>query len=287
MRRMKQNLSWMLCLFLFFACKRTGLESLSREVLVRVKDQVLTRKDVERMIPENLPAADSLIRAESIVKKWTIDALMDEAAYQNAGDDKAEIDKLVSEYRRSLMRYRYQERIIRDRVSANISEYDQINYYEENKKQFILSRNLIKGLFLKVPVDAPGLNNVRQWYVSGSVESLEKIEKYSIQNAIIYDYFYDHWVSFEEVMAKIPQRIANPVHFLRTNNHLEVSDSTHVYFLNISDKLLVGNQAPFDYVQAQIQSMLINKRKIDYLRTFGENLYRDAIRNGKVKIMTD
>lgn len=277
----------MLCVFLFFACGKTGLEQLSEEILVRVKDKFLTREEVERMIPENLSSTDSLMRAESIVKKWTIETLMDEAAYQNVGDDKVEIDKLVSEYRRSLIRHRYQERIIRDRVSADISEYDQMNYYEENKQQFILSQNLIRGLFLKVPVDAPGLENVRKWYVSGSVESLEKIEKYSIQNAIIYNYYYDHWIDFEEVMAKIPHKISNPTQFLKVHNHLEVSDSTHVYFLNIADKLLVGTMAPFDYVRAQIQSMLMNKRKIDYLREFGENLYRDAVKNGTVKIITE
>jgi hypothetical protein len=274
-----------MCLFLIFACKKVEIEQQwSGEILARVKDQVLTRKEVERMISGNLSAADSLIRAESIIKKWTIDILMDEAAYQNAGDDKTEIDKLVSEYRRSLIRHRYQERIIKDRVSANISEYDQINYYEANKQQFILNQNLIKGIFLKIPVDAPGLNNVRKWYISGSVESLEKIEKYGIQHAIIYDYFYDHWVNFEEIMAKIPRKISNPTQFLKVNHHLEVSDSTHVYFLNISDKLLIGNPAPFDYVQVQIQNMLVNKRKIDYLRTFGENLYRDAVKKGTVKI---
>jgi hypothetical protein len=284
---MKQCLSWILCIFLFFTCGKSGFEQSSGEVLVRVKDKVLTRGEVKGMIPKNLSSTDSLMRAESIVKKWTVDILMDEAAYQNVGNDKAEIDKLVNEYRRSLMRHRYQEHIVRDRVSANISEYDQMNYYEENKQQFILSRNLIKGLFLKVPVDAPGLENVRKWYVSESVESLEKIEKYGIQNAIIYDYFYDHWVNFEDVMAKIPYKISNPTQFLRANNHLEISDSTHVYFLNISDKLPVGNPAPFDYVQVQIQAMLVNKRKIDYLREFGENLYRDAVKNGTVKIMTE
>lgn len=284
---MKQSLSWILCILLFFACGKSGFEQSSGKILVKVKDKVLTREEVEGLIPKNLSSADSLMRAENIVKKWTIDVLMDEAAYQNVGSDKTEIDKLVNEYKRSLMRHRYQEHIIRDRVSADINEYDQLKYYEGNKQQFILSQNLIKGLFLKVPVGAPGLENVRKWYVSGSVESLEKIEKYSIQNAIIYDYFYDHWVNFEDVMAKIPHRISSPTQFLRINDHLEVSDSTHVYFLNISDKLLVGNQAPFDYVQVQIQTMLVNKRKIDYLREFGEKLYRDAVRNGTVEIMTE
>lgn len=284
---MKHNLLLFLCTVLFFSCGKSRIDPFQGTALVKIKDQVLTSEEVERQIPKNISSADSLIRAESIVKKWVVDVLMNEAAYQNMGDDKAEIDKLVNEYRRSLIRHRYQERIIRDRVSADISEVDQMTYYEKNKEQFILSENLIRGLFLKVPVGAPGLDKVRKWYVSDSEESIENIEKYSIQNAVIYDYFYDHWVTFDEVAAKMPQRIVNPAQYLRVNNHIEQSDSTHVYLLNISDKLLVGHVAPYEYVKPQIQNMLVNKRKIDYLREFGEALYVDAIKNGSVKLITE
>ncbi|MDR2681035.1 MAG: peptidyl-prolyl cis-trans isomerase [Tannerella sp.] len=284
---MRQIFSFILCAILFSACGESGMEQSSGEILVRVKDRVFTRGDLKSQIPGNLSSADSTIRAENIIKKWVIDALMDDAAYQNIGDDKAEIDKLVNEYRRSLMRHRYQERIIRDKVSAEISEYEQMKYYEENKQQFVLSENLIRGLFIKVPAGAPGLDNVRKWYRLETEESLEKIEKYGIQNAIIYDYFYDRWVNFNEIMLKIPHQFSNPAQFLRTNDHLEISDSTHVYFLNITEKLPVGSMAPFDYVKIQIQEMLVNKRKISYLREFGESLYRDAVKNGTVRFMTE
>jgi hypothetical protein len=160
-------------------------------------------------------------------------------------------------------------------------------YYEANKEQFVLNENLIKGIFLKVPQSAPGLNNIRNWYRSMSEESLEKIEKYSLQNALIYDYFYDRWVIFNEVMEKIPHRISNQTQFLKVNNHLEVSDSAYVYLLNISERLLVGNEAPFDYVKAQIHSMLVNKQKIDYLRNFGDKLYLEAVKNGVVKFVSE
>ena len=277
----------LLCVFLFCACEKLKTDSSQGYAVVRVKDKVLTREDIERQVPKGASSVDSLIRAESIAKKWIVDILMDDVAHQNIGDDKAEIDNLVNEYRRSLIRHRYQERIIKDKVSASISEADQVAYYEENKEQFTLNENLIKGLFIKVSVSAPGLDNVRKWYVSDSEESVERIEKYSLQNALIYDYFYDNWVRFDEVMEKIPQKISNPVQFLKANKHLEVSDSTHVYFLNISEKLLVGNIAPFDYSKTQIQSMLANKRKIDYLREFGEDLYRDAVRKGVVKFIME
>ena len=275
-----------LCVILFFACENSR-EQPHGIVLVKVKDRVLTKEEVERQIPKGVSSGDSLMRAESLVKKWIIDVLMDDVAHQNIGDDKAEIDNIVSEHRRSLVRNRYQERIVKDKVSADISEYDQIAYYEENKEQFMLDVNLIKGLFLKVSVSAPGLDSVRGWYVSGSEESLEKIEKYSIQNAIIYDYFNDRWKVFDEVMEKIPNKVSNPVQFLKVNDHLEVTDSTHIYFLKVSDKLIVGNVAPFDYVSDRIQAMLVNKRKINYLREFGENLYVDAVKKNTVKFITE
>ena len=53
-----------------------------------------------------------------------------------------------------------------------------LSYYEENQKKFVLDKALVKGLFLKIPVDAPGLVDVKGWYRSTSEASLEKIEKY-------------------------------------------------------------------------------------------------------------
>lgn len=64
---------------------------------------------------------------------------------------------MVEEYRRSLVRYRYQERLVEEKLKTDIRESDKLNYYEENQKKFILDKGLIKGLFLKIPVDAPDL----------------------------------------------------------------------------------------------------------------------------------
>ena len=278
-------LSWFV--LLFSACNKSGLSPSQQVVLVKVHDRVITREEVENQIPKGLTEADSLIRSESITKKRNVDMLMDDVAYQNIGDEKAEIERLVSEYRRSLVRHRFQEHIVKDRMTSTIRESDQLAYYEENKEQFVLGENLIKGLFLKVPAAAPGLDNIRTWYVSRTDESLEKIEKYSLQNALIYDFFYDRWVVFDEIMEKVPYWISNPTQFLKVNNHLEVSDSAYVYLLNITDRLLVGKIAPFDYVQPQIHTMLLNKQKLDFLKSFSEKLYLDAVKSGSVKFVKE
>jgi hypothetical protein len=250
------------------------------EVLAKVKDRTLIRADVIRVIPKGVSSTDSMLIAENFIKKWIKDALVYEVALRNLTDEEAEIDRLVDEYRYSLLRYRYQERLIKEKLSADIRVTDRINYYEENQKKFVLDKGLIKGLFLKIPIDAPGLSDVRTWYKSSSVESLEKIEKYSIQNAIFYDYFYDKWVDFDDVISNIPIHISNTNNFLKNNKTLELSDSSYCYLLNIKEYIPIGSIAPYDYAEPQIIEMLINQRKMEFLRSFEDELYEDAIKRG-------
>ena len=265
---------------LLCSCKRTQ-QTDDADVLVRVKDRTLKRSEVVSLIPRGASSADSLLLAESFVKKWVKDALVYEVAQRNLGDEKEEVDKLVEEYRHSLIRYRYQERLIKEKLSADIRESDKLNYYEENQKKFTLDKALIKGLFLKIPVDAPGLSEVKGWYKSTSEASLEKIEKYSVQNATIYDYFYDKWVDFDEVMDNIPVHVSNSTAYLKANKFVEVADSS------IKEYLPEGSVAPYDYASSQITEMLINQRKVDFLKTFEEELYKDGIRGGDVKFFTE
>lgn len=272
---------------LLCSCKKTQ-SSNDADVLVRVKDRVLERSEVKKQIPRGLSSADSLLLGESLEKKWVKDALVYEVAQRNLeGKDKEEVDKLVEEYRHSLIRYRYQEQLVRERLSSEFQESDKLSYYEENQKKFVLDKALVKGLFLKIPVDAPGLSDVKGWYRSTSEASLEKIEKYSVQNASIYDYFYDKWVDFDQVMDNIPVRVSNANDFLKANKFVEATDSTYCYLLNIKEYLPVGSVAPYDYASPQIVEMLTNLRKVEFLRKFEEELYNDAVRRGDVQFYTE
>ena len=264
-----------------FACKK-AIQTDEPDALVKVNDRILTRNEVESLIPKGTTSADSLLLAESYIKKWVKDELVLKIAQRNLGSDKETIDKLVGAYRRSLLRYRYQEKLIQEKLSDEIQESDVLTYYDTNKEKFVLDKNLIKGLFLKVPADAPNLSEVKTWYKSGNVASLEKIEKYSIQNAAIYEYFFDKWVDFDEIRNNIPNQISNPESFLRTNKTLEVTDSSFCYLLNIRQVLLKGQVEPFEYAEPRIREILINQRKLDFIKEFEEELYNDALDGGDV-----
>ena len=48
-----------------------------------------------------------------------------------------------------------------------------------------------------------------------------------------------------------------------------------------------GSVAPYDYASAQIVEMLTNRRKVEFLKKFEEELYNDAVRSGDVKFYTE
>ena len=267
---------------LLCACK-DNQPHIDANALVKVNDKVLERSEIEQQIPRGISSADSFLMAESLEKKWVKDRLVYTIAQRNLNkEEQQEIDRLVEEYRNSLIRYRYQEQLLRERLSAELSESEKTAYFDQNQDKFLLDKALIKGLFLKIPADAPGISDVKKWYKSANAENLEKIEKYSIQDANIYDYFYDTWIDFNDVMDNIPLHVSNPNDFLKVNKSVEVTDSSYCYLLNISEYLPVGGVMPYDYASAQIIEMLTNQRKVNFLRNFENELYNDAVRNGHV-----
>lgn len=247
----------------------------------------MTQNEVAHFIPDGTPHADSLLIAEHYVNKWVKDLLMYETARRNIGSEEADISRLVEEYRRSLIVHRYQENLIRTKLASEIPELEKQTFYRENPKKFILSGDVIRGLFLIAPVDAPGLEDIRKKYRRNELSVVEDIEKFSIRNAVTYEYFYDRWVDAGEVMDRIPVHIPNLSQYLKTKQSIEATDSLYCYLLNISGHVLSGDVAPYEYVLPQIQELVINRKKIEFLKNTEEELYRDAVRKGQAVFYTN
>ncbi|MDY3068107.1 MAG: peptidylprolyl isomerase [Parabacteroides sp.] len=252
------------------------------DVLVSVGQNTLTAFEVKKLIPKTLSSQDSLMMAESYVKKWVKNALIYDLANKHLDDEKEEIDRLVEAYRQSLMSHKYEEKLVEERLSAEISDKEISDYYEANKESFLLEEDIVKGLFLKVPSDAPGLSDLKKWCNSGGDDLIEKIEKYSLQNAVIYDYFYDRWMSGEEIAENLPVKKSEFNRMLKTDKLIEVSDSAYCHLLKVKEVEFKGNRAPFDYASAQIKEILLSQRKSEFLRNFEEEIYNEAIRKGNV-----
>lgn len=269
----------------FGACSSKGGESgeataNANNVLVEVGKSSLTRGQVEEIIPQGLSQLDSVLAAESYIKLWIKDQLLFEKAEANVGKDQA-IKELVDNYRHSLLVFTYQERLLKERLSKNISDKELLDYYNEHNDQFKLSNNIIRGMFLVVPQSSSQLNNFRKWYKNRA--DIEQIEKNYLQSTSVYDYFYDKWTNLEEILDKIPVNIPDASAFLRANKYFEAQDSTNVYLLSIRDYKLQEEVAPFDYARQKALDIMLSQRKSTFLSEIENDLYKEALRDKRIK----
>jgi hypothetical protein len=275
--------------FLFFVfCALVLLNSCSKKSvdvkgkpLLEVEGKFLYSEEIQHVIPPNVSDTDSTEIAQSYIRKWVTDVLMYENAKRNV-TNQAEIDELVESYRKSLTIHQYQQKMIEQRLPKEPSEEDLKAFYSQYSDQLVLKENIVKGLLLIVPKRAPKLPNVRSWVQSGNAKSLESIEKYSIQNAISYDYFGDKWLSFSEILKKIPLKIEDPAKFLSSNKFVETSDSTQEYLFRIESFKLNGQVEPYEMARNRISIILLNKQKAEFISKFETDLYNDALSNETV-----
>lgn len=250
--------------------------------VVTVKGQTLYKMDIDALLPSGLSPEDSIAAVQAYVAMWANDLLMYDKAKQNI-TNKEDIETLVQNYRKSLITNMYQEQLLKQQLANTISDSELKAYYEQNKDKFKLEENIIKGLFLKVPAESSLLANFQKWYKQGTNDAVENIEKNTLQNVIGYEYFYDRWIDFDEVMDNIPIQISDQKQFLQANKNIETKDSTFVYLLNIKECILAGNEAPYEYIKGHLSEIFMEQRKADFLKQVQKDLYDKALSDGEIK----
>jgi hypothetical protein len=249
--------------------------------IVRVNNNVLTREELNANIPSGLTPEDSTISAEYYIRLWVNNKLMYDVASQKIADKK-DIELLVNNYRQSLTIYQYKEQLISEKLSREIDNQALLEYYEANTDKFKLDRPLVKGLFLKIPVNAPQIDKIRNWYKSLTSANITSIENYCVRNAAEYGYFVDNWVDFNELTEEWPVNYKNESDIVKLNKFFEQKGTKFYYFLHVTAYSLPGDNAPFEYAKPTIKEILINQQKIDFFNKIEEDLYRKALDNGQI-----
>lgn len=246
-----------------------------RTPLVEVSGRYLYAEDLRSVLPDNCLRDDSILFAEHYIRNWIEDVLLLDNAERNVSRA-SEIEELVAAYRHSLVLHLYQEELMEQQLEREIKDEQIDSFYRKNENLFLLEEPLAKGLYIKVPLKGAGVNDVRKWYAQTDREVLEKLEKYSLQHAADYLYFYDRWMPLADVVEKIPLQTGNPVDYVGRNPHLEVRDTAFYYFLHVDSLLKSGQQKPLEYAAGEIREILMNIKRADFMKRIKSRLYKEA-----------
>lgn len=252
--------------------------------LVELDGRFLYYDEIQAIMPLTYSSIDSAEFVEQYKLGWIKEQLLMDKASHNIPNS-AEINHLVENYRKSLITHTYQQELINQNLANEVTEEDLLNYYEEHKMLFHAEHPLLKGLFIKVPLSAPQLSQLRRWYKDTTRVAVENLEKYSLQHAVKYEYFYDKWQHINDILDWMPFSEDELNEYLSKRQFVELKDTAFYYFLNVTDYRQVGEQEPFEFAKIQVKDILLNMRRMDYIERVKNELYEDALENNKIKIL--
>ncbi|WP_142533276.1 hypothetical protein [Saccharicrinis carchari] len=264
------------------SCKNTT-HDVDQAPVAAVENRVLTRMELEEAMPNNLSANDSIAYAQNYIQRWVKSALLLRKAELNLTPQEKDVEKILRDYRASLLIHKYKQKLLLQKHTALISKAQIEEYYGQMSENFKLDENIIQGLFVKVPLNAPNLSGVKKWCRSETPDDYIKLEEYCFVNAQKFDNFLDKWVAVTEINQLMPQPLPSYPKFLDYNKYYETSDSTSLYIIRIQDFRKANEVAPLSYVEDKIKAILLNKKRIQFIQNLEEELYNEGLKQKVIK----
>ena len=281
---MIRNIILLTLIILLAGCShKKGQES--KMVVARAGDRTLYYDHIPDIIQPGMSKADSTSAIQNYIHRWSRKELLCVKAEENLTDEyKNEVARQLDEMRDNLLIYQYQQQMIIQKMDTTVSDSELQEYYVSNMSTFTLTSNIIKVLFIKVPVNAPDIQTVRKLYNASGSEDLRKLEKYCHQYAVQYDDFNEQWISFAQLLMLVPLECEDQEAWLTSNDDVELKDSNFYYFISIRDYKLRRTVAPYEYITDQVKTIILNNRRNDFLQKLEDGIYNEAVRNNTLKV---
>ncbi len=279
----KIHIVFLLCTILMMSCKFFSPKSDDRP-LAKVSDRYLFSADVANIISEKVSKEDSTEILRAYIDKWIKKQLILNKAELNLTEEEKNVNKLIEDYRSSLIIYKYEDKWLAQNLDTSISMKEIEAFYTANNASFILEEDIVRVLYIKIPKSAPNVDKIQLLYRDFSESNLSKLEEYCYQYAKTFDYCTDYWLSFRTFSKSIPITILDQSSFLSQNKTFEVSDQENLYLVNILEYKSKGTIAPLSFVTNRIKNVILNKRRIKMLEGLESSIYTNALNRELFKI---
>lgn len=271
------------------ACDSLGYDNTGKDqeanLVARAGNSLLYKRDIANLVSPELSSEDSAEVVTRFVENWIKEELFIQEAAGNIRLDLNDIERKVANYRFVLISHEYQKQKIEQELNREISDQEIQAYYEQNRDNFMLKQNIVRGRYVKISQEAPKKSDVKRWIKSDRPQDMESLKSYCFQFADNYSVEDSTWLKFDEVIKNSPlNTIENKIQFLRRNRYVEESDSAYLYLFKINEYKISEEASPLEFVRQDIENIIINKRKVAIAKSLENDIYERAKENEDFEI---
>ena len=288
MLKLQKNRFFLQCCFmamLVSSCEGMFNKEEEKEPLARVGNTYLYREDIASLVQDDMTAQDSAIFVTNYINNWASKQLLLDKSRINLPEEKLrEFDRLVSDYRADLYTRAYIEALVLQSQDTAITKNQLQEFYDREKENFKLNEKLVQLRFVGMSEQFLDRDGVEQKIKNWDDTDKRYLDSIAVQFKKIH--FNDSiWVSASRVIEEIPPLTqANEESHLKKSQFFELQDSLEVYLGWVTNVLEVNETAPFDYVEPDIRQLILNRRRLNYVKKLETEIIDEAIKKNEFEV---
>lgn len=260
----------------FTGCDRSAFNESDR-TLARAYNEYLYLSDIRDLVPRGTPPSDSLIIIQNYINNWVRNQIMLNHAESNLSDDQKDFSRQLRDYRNSLIIYKYESELINQKLDTVVPFEEIALFYEQNKSNFRLNESIVQVLYARVNEASKGKNMLKALVQSDKEEDRDSLEYYAIRYADDYGIIDREWITFSDLLTRVPLQVQNPEAFLSRNRFVQHYSDPDWYYLHILNYNLNDSVSPLSIEENKIRSIILNKRKKLLINEMQQELYDKAM----------
>lgn len=267
--------------FILLSCKDAfkQKEINTEKIIAQAGSETLTENEFNDGLISTGKGKDSSINAKKSIEAWATESLFYQEAIEKLNEEEIDIDKQVENYKKSLVNYIYQSKLVEANLDTSVAIEEINGYYNTHRDNFILKENIIKVNYFKVPLKAPALPKIKKLVWSEKVKDKELLKNLITQNAENFFLNDSAWLFLDDIKKEIPALREQPDFNLSKGRLVEFSDESQYYYLKVKDVKIKNALSPISFEYRNIKKFIINNRKTQLIKLYKLGLLEKAISN--------
>ena len=262
---------------LLFSCRAIGDFLHDGDVVAKVGQHKLYLTDLEAFIPNGTAPEDSTRLADQYIRSWAADQLYLDMASEQLSKEEKDVSKELEAYKNSLLRYRYEQRYVNERLDTTVSRTDIEEYYDAHNDLFVLDIPILKARFLDIMEDSPNYETIRRRMSSNQYEDIVEADSLAYSSALRYVDWSDRWIDAVTLAREFGTDYGTMLSRL-SGSYIEMrEDRGDVKVAYVLETRRAGTLAPLEYCEDRIRNIIISNRKHELLATLEQDLLDNAL----------
>lgn len=283
MSYIRSILAFFLAVFSLASCEAVRDIIHDDEVVAKVGKHKFYKAQLDALIPAGMMPEDSVKLAVQHIQAWAMEQLFADLADTHLSKEEKDVSEELEAYRKSLLRYRYEQRYVNEHIDTLITPSEVQAYYEAHQDNFVLDVPILKVRYVDMMQNSPNRELIRKNMASDNYSDLALVDSLTYSSAIRYLDYSSRWVDAVTLAREFDVDYATML-AMRKNNYIEMEQERgDVKLAYIIDSRAKGGIAPLDYCEARIRNIILSNRKNAILSTLEQDLLEDALAKNKLE----